>query len=141
MKLFDPTLNIIRIDDIFPMFLVENWMKKTILPFSLIELTLGGWGNGYVGLPKWHPLYGIHYDDINISCHGGLTYSELDEDEDLWLIGFDTHHYGDDINTCNFEYVKNETYNLMMKCYKYPEVFEKMRYQKLLKLKNKLWKN
>lgn len=30
---------------------------------------------GYVRAPKDHLYYGKHYDDCNINCHGGLTYS------------------------------------------------------------------
>ena len=70
-----------------------------------------GWGNGYVVLPKEHPLHGIHYNDIPEShyvwVHGGITYSEsakncsksvvemLDLDGSEWVFGFDTAHGGD----------------------------------------------
>jgi len=32
-----------------------------------------GWGNGYVAVPKEHPLYGKDYNNIDIDIHGGLT--------------------------------------------------------------------
>lgn len=58
-----------------------------------------GFRTGYVGLPKDNMLYGRHYDDIDVSCHGCLTYSKDhlygQEDKDLWWIGFDTGHWGD----------------------------------------------
>lgn len=41
----------------------------------------------------------MHYDDICVECHGGLTYSSghlpLQEDKDMWWIGFDCAHYTD----------------------------------------------
>lgn len=69
-----------------------------------------GWGNGYVVLPKGHPYNGVHYNDIPINIHGGLTFSKSVEDlilqdwdeltpEDIggWVIGFDTEHWGDSL--------------------------------------------
>jgi hypothetical protein len=55
-----------------------------------------GWGNGYVILPKEHPFYGVEYDILNnyVSAHGGLTYSDTDEDGN-WKVGFDTAHAWD----------------------------------------------
>lgn len=57
---------------------------------------------GYVGVPLGHPIYGKHYDDIDVNVHGGLTYSAGDNkllypsgDKGLWWIGFDCAHYGD----------------------------------------------
>ena len=53
---------------------------------------------GYVGLPKGNRFYGKHFSEIDddISCHGGFTYSRnkliLQEDTDLWWIGFDCAH-------------------------------------------------
>ena len=85
-----------------------------------------GWGNGYVLIPKGHPLHGKDYDEINefIDIHGGLTYSqevteeflqfdELDtEDIGSWMVGFDTLHHGDNIENCSEEFVRCETQNL-----------------------------
>lgn len=54
---------------------------------------------GYVGLPKGHPLYNVDYAEIDIDCHGGLTYAsdELSgvDIPDTWWIGFDCAHAGD----------------------------------------------
>jgi len=54
---------------------------------------------GYVGIPKTHTLYGKHYSDdevADIRIHGGLTFSEADEDDkDTWWFGFDCSHMGD----------------------------------------------
>lgn len=45
---------------------------------------------GYVLLPKEHYLYGKEYCDIDIDCHGGLSYSE--KENEYWVIGFDCAH-------------------------------------------------
>ena len=49
---------------------------------------------GYITLTQDNSLYGVGYDDINISAHGGITYQGYDENEN-WVIGFDCGHYGD----------------------------------------------
>lgn len=66
----------------------------------------------YVSIPKDHPYYQKHYDDIDINCHGGLTFycpasyivrgeekicmewAEGIEEECSW-IGWDYAHYDD----------------------------------------------
>jgi hypothetical protein len=63
--------------------------------------------NGYVSVPKGHPLFGVTADDAERKCnrrirvHGGLTYyGYYDEEEDKnkwWTFGFDTGH-GDDFS-------------------------------------------
>lgn len=54
---------------------------------------------GYVGIPKGHELYCADYDEIDIGCHGGLTYADFtlldDNSNDIWWIGFDCAHWGD----------------------------------------------
>lgn len=73
---------------------------------ALIRGPLGAW-NGYVGVPKGHPLYGAHYSESvrldTVDVHGGLTYSGLGEDlrgtpqwvANLWCLGFDCAHWDD----------------------------------------------
>ena len=97
MKLFNHIIkkgaDVTRVDGLlFPIFLVQNTMSEFVLSTYTIE---HGWGNGYVGLPSWHPYYKKDYNSIPIDCHGGLTFAQLDEDEDLWVIGFDTCHLDD----------------------------------------------
>lgn len=36
-------------------------------------------------------MHGKHYNDIAVSVHGGLTYSD-ETDDGLWRVGFDTAH-------------------------------------------------
>ena len=45
--------------------------------------------NGYIYLPDTHPDFGKGYDDVEVSVHGGLTYS------DGGKFGFDCGHGGD----------------------------------------------
>ena len=54
--------------------------------------SLGNWC-GYVQIPRFHSYYGKHYEELpSIDCHGGLTYSE--KEDDGWWIGFDCGHAG-----------------------------------------------
>ncbi len=53
----------------------------------------------YVALPNSHKYYNKEYNDIDVDCHGGLTFGrfttfEPDKDEKFW-IGWDYAHYGD----------------------------------------------
>ena len=127
----------IVIDEVFPMYFIHNIMRKKYEKLSQenslksTELYLGGWGNGYVGLPFWHPWYKWNYDEIPIKIHGGLTFSMLDDNTDLWVIGFDTNHGGDDLYNRSFEWVKEETYRLLEQCLNLKKV------QRIIKL-NKL---
>ncbi len=130
MKLFG-SKNIIRIDKIFPLFLIENDINL----YQGFHFSTG-WGRGYVGLPFWHPCYKVHYDNIPVKIHGGLTFSEWDEDEDLWVIGFDTAHSGDNKDKNNYEYVLNETYYLLDQCLSVKEVQRIIKLNKLNKLTN-----
>lgn len=61
---------------------------------------------GYVAVSPGHPAHGKPYDDIEVSVHGGLTYShecrgeicrtqEPGEPEGVYWLGFDCAHSGD----------------------------------------------
>jgi len=64
---------------------------------------------GYVGIPKWHKLYKKESDDLNISCHGGITFTGfLGENKDLWFIAFDCGHAGDQSSLVNL--IRNGEY-------------------------------
>lgn len=101
---------------------------KTFVKKTNLEITRG-WGNGYVILPKGHPLHGKHYSDIHnmfpdLDVHGGLTFSEPASEvmeygwamptdcEDGWVVGFDTCHYMDNPTNCTAKYVVAETERL-----------------------------
>lgn len=58
---------------------------------------------GYVGIPSTHPYYGKQSDQMSLSVHGGITYTEKcngaichkpshGETDDLWWLGFDCGH-------------------------------------------------
>jgi hypothetical protein len=47
----------------------------------------------YVKIPKNDNLYNVSYDNIDLDVHGGLTYSNLENNE-FW-IGWDYAHFGD----------------------------------------------
>lgn len=92
-----------------------------------------GYGNGYVLIPKEHPLHGVEYSEepFNfVDVHGGLTFSKLitkdffenlqpkikdlfiKKDIGKWMIGFDTCHYGNSLINCSKEMVEKEIENL-----------------------------
>jgi hypothetical protein len=92
-----------------------------------------GWGNGYVLIPVGHPLYGINHEKMNFDVHRGLTYSKevndqmvktweglTEEDEGMWIIGFDTTFPDDTLENCTKEYVQAEADKLLriVKSYK-----------------------
>jgi hypothetical protein len=84
--------------------------KETNLPCLIVR---NGYGAlcGYVGVTKNHPAFGKDYDSVDVSVHGGLTYSafcqkgpesetichipEPGEPDQVWWLGFDCAHSGD----------------------------------------------
>ena len=48
---------------------------------------------GYVGVPPDHPAFEEHYDEVDVECHGGLTYVGFSQR--VWWLGFDCAHSGD----------------------------------------------
>ena len=72
--------------------------------YGYVIITLGSHPCSYILLPKGHKYHGKFYDDIDLRCHGGLTYSRdyllkkshdnLVTDEE-WVIGWDYAHLGD----------------------------------------------
>lgn len=61
----------------------------------------GGYLNGYVLIPSNHTYYKKEYKDMDINCHGGLTFGEY---RDIHFIGFDTAHSCDYVPS--MEYIK-----------------------------------
>ena len=70
-----------------------------------------GWGNGYVNVSPGHPWYGVDYEQIDCSIHGGLTYSE--QNGEFWTVGFDTAHAGDNQHRWPFASVLAEATELL----------------------------
>ena len=64
-----------------------------------------------MGVDKKHPLHGIGYDSIDVSCHGGITFAASEtqfdtENPNRWYFGFDCAHYLDgtiDIDSFDFD--------------------------------------
>ncbi len=56
---------------------------------------------GYVGVDKDHPYYQMHYDDVDVDVHGGLSFAGELDDSGLWFFGFDCAHAGDYVPQMN----------------------------------------
>jgi len=85
-----------------------NIMKAFLKENTWTPQGLGGWGNGYVALPRRHPYFGLGYGEINKKlehhAHVNLTFSKNSDDiigweevadmEDMWVVGWDTVWFG-----------------------------------------------
>lgn len=83
-----------------------QWMDKaTGLPCLIVRNSFGALC-GYVGVSKGHPYFEKHYDEADVSAHGGLTFAdhchgnichtvENGEDDNVWWLGFDCAHCHD----------------------------------------------
>ena len=49
----------------------------------------------YIIIPPSHPYFCLDYELLNISCHGGLTFSDCHYLINQWCIGWDYGHAGD----------------------------------------------
>lgn len=125
-------------------FIKQNtWSERSIVDV--------GWGNGYVILPREHPLYKKDYDEIHqlypeLEVHRGLTFSDFVDEiwlanveydfdiESSWVVGFDTCHLEDTFEKWSKEKVEEETEKLRIQLENYVSkpVLEtvKMRIQK-----------
>lgn len=78
--------------------IVEVLLEGTYKGYQFYILSLGTHPTAYIEIPKESKLFGKDYGDINISVHGGLTYSSnhlQDIKKDTWFIGWDYAHLGD----------------------------------------------
>jgi len=95
----------------------QHWKHPSGLP-----VIKRGWGNGYVAISPKHCLYGKGENSPSIrgkiKVHGGLTYAQHGDGDyvpkDWWVFGFDTSHFGDDINIWPKERVIEETKELFI---------------------------
>jgi hypothetical protein len=73
-------------------FNYKNYQCKCVRIMALegIGEYFGGHWCGYICIPKDHAWYGKERDGIDCNIHGGITYSE--EEEDGFWIGFDCAH-------------------------------------------------
>ncbi len=74
-------------------FLYREYECRIIRVFYENRKVFGGHLCGYIKIPENHKFYAKHYDDIDLSVHGGLTYSAMEENG-FW-IGFDCAHFSD----------------------------------------------
>lgn len=64
-------------------------------------MNLGTHPTAYIRIPEGHKDYKKNYDDIDLSVHGGLTYSNnhlwISENQKTegWFVGWDYGHCGD----------------------------------------------
>jgi len=103
----------------------------------------GGHLCGYVQVPEDHPYFGKDYNDCDIDVHGGLTYSEKDEYNYLYLthighwIGFDCAHCDDYCPSC--EIFKRNDPEMIKITQDFEELYKQMGIES--RLFNKTYKN
>ena len=69
---------------------------------------------GYLSLPEEHIWNGLHYDDIPIKCHGGLTFADTHiAGLDKFFVGFDCAHLGDISPGNKYDRHSNGTYKTL----------------------------
>lgn len=66
---------------------------------------------GYVYLTKHFNEWGKYYDELDIIVHGGLTYSQ--QEDEYWVIGFDCAHSEDLVPNLDDKTINNDTYRDM----------------------------
>lgn len=86
--------------------------KRGLFPFVIHWMgNWPGWGNGYVYIPKGHPYYEKDRNEIPYEVHGGVNFAE--PDGDWWVIGWDTCHSYDTLETWPEERVRAENAKLL----------------------------
>ena len=80
---------------------VELLFNAKYKGYQFYILNLGTHPTAYVNIPANHPYYLKLYYDLDINCHGGLTYSKkylniTDKNQiEGWFIGWDYAHWDD----------------------------------------------
>lgn len=81
-----------------------GYQKRAVVERGLINkypyyiVSLGTHPCAYVEVSQDHPAFGMDYADMDIDCHGGVTYSYEDmpsADHAGWFVGIDFDHKGD----------------------------------------------
>jgi hypothetical protein len=98
-------------------------LRTAIKDFPESTHIYGGFLCGYVLMPNNHPYFNKYYGDLDIECHGDLTYCE-----NGW-IGFDCAHAGD-LTPSNEKIMKENDYFGMNKSHvlKLYPVYRNMEY-------------
>lgn len=103
---------------------IECAIKRIVIPEPYNPKHIfGGHLCGYVRIPTDHPYYQKKIDDLDIDCHGGLTYAECIDDE--YWVGFDCGHSGDYLPSINFSKIKNKKMLNSREIFPHPPEFEK----------------
>lgn len=81
-----------------PFKIEREWVYRG-LKCAVVQAREAAHRCGYVRVPPGHPAHGSHYDGVDVSVHGGLTFSELEpcahEDGQGHWLGFDCAHFMD----------------------------------------------
>lgn len=99
---------------------------RFLAPITWLNGMSHGYANGYVAVPPTHLAYESDYEDVYADVHGGITYcgpmsnfsneqvTLLDGEipDYFWVFGFDTAHFGDNLDNCDYEYCVNEVTKL-----------------------------
>lgn len=99
-----------------------NCRVLRVVNYEYLHAAFGGYLCGYVRLDEFHPWCGKTHNEIECDCHGGLTYSQFEKNDEFW-IGFDCAHSGDiapsvELNMRNdpmWQKMKEEREKLFMK--------------------------
>ena len=118
---------------LYTAYSTQNYQGNQTPYYYMLEITwlpkdMCGWGNGYVViLDQSHPLFGEHYmghqnEDgsydwdsklDHLYVHGGITFSEYDEQRRGWVIGFDSAHWQDNQDNRSKEWCIEHTKELL----------------------------
>ena len=91
-------------------------------PYAKVHHVFGGHLCGYVKIPLELKIHQKRFD-VNLDCHGGITFNELDEKGENW-IGFDCCHLND---ICpSTEYLNNTRPELIEIEKRHQEMMEKL---------------
>lgn len=76
---------------------IEQLHRAIYKGFEFMVMSYGYHPCAYVKIPVGHQLYGKDYNDIDIDCHGGLTFAssllpDMDSDKSNYWIGWDYAH-------------------------------------------------
>jgi hypothetical protein len=104
----------------------KQWPDQaTGLPCLIVRNSLGALC-GYVGVAEGHPLFEKHYDETDLECHGGPTFSSFchpgaeesnichrpdpGEPDHVWWFGFDCAHCDDLIPNMRTRVFRGDVY-------------------------------
>lgn len=82
-------------------YIEKDWITKAGVRAVVLNT---GHRCGYIEVKEDSPLCNVHYNNICMEVHGGLTYSARDSrylPTKGWWLGFDCAHLGDATAWCN----------------------------------------